>query len=329
MLAGAVALGALTASDSGSNISFLLSDLQKHALPDGSQNWIFWMFAIAFLVKMPAFPVHGWMPDGYRAMPLPVLVVFSGVLSKVGAYGFLRIVLPTMPDASAHYQEIMIIIAVVSILYGSVLAFSQDNARLVLGYSSVAQLGFITLGIFSLDPKGAQGAVLQMVTHGLVVAPLFLIVGLLAARASGSELLSNMGGVAFKAPVLASLFLIVTLANLAMPGSANFVAELYVLFGAFDSKFVYGLLATLGVIFAAVYMIRMFQKAMHNPVAPTVEGNDIGLRDKLVLVPLILVLLGLSLYPRLVLHRTEATTQAKITPAVQAAADRGAEAAVR
>jgi NADH-quinone oxidoreductase subunit M len=223
----------------------------------------------------------------------------------------------------------MIVIAVVSILYGSVLAFSQDNARLVVGYSSIAQLGFITLGIFSLDPKGAQGAVLQMITHGLVVAPLFLIVGLLAARAGGSELLSKMGGIAFKAPVLASLFLIVTLANLAMPGSANFVGELFVLFGAFDSKFVYGLVATLGVALAAVYMIRMFQKAMHNPVGAEVEGNDIGLRDKLVLVPLVLVILGLSLYPQLVLHRTEPTTRAKVLPAAQAAADRNAEAAVR
>jgi NADH-quinone oxidoreductase subunit M len=323
MLAGAVALGALSASNSSESISFLFSDLQTRILPDGTQNWIFWLFAIAFLVKMPAFPVHGWMPDGYRAMPLPVLVLFSGVLSKVGAYGFLRIVLPTMPDASAHYQEVMIIIAVVSILYGSVLAFSQDNARLVLGYSSLAQLGFITLGIFSLDHKGAQGAIMQMVTHGLVVAPLFLIVGLLAARAHGSELLSKMGGIAFRAPVLASLFLIVTLANLAMPGSANFVGELLVLFGAFDTKFVYGIVATAGVAFAAVYMIRMFQRAMHNPAGAEVESRDIGLRDVAVLAPLVVVLLGLSIYPQLVLHRTDKTTAAKIAPAVKAAGGGG------
>jgi NADH-quinone oxidoreductase subunit M len=168
-----------------------------------------------------------------------------------------------------------------------------------------------------------------MVTHGLVVAPLFLIVGLLAARANGSELLSNMGGIAFRAPVLASLFLIATLANLAMPGSANFVGELFVLFGTFDSKFVYGLVASAGVALAAVYMIRMFQRAMHNPAGANVESRDIGFRDIVVLAPLILVLLGLSIYPQLVLHRTEPTTRAKITPAVQAAADRSAQAAVR
>src|SRR3712207_9587197 len=132
---------------------------------------------------MPAFPLHGWMPDGYRAMPLPVLMVFSGVLSKVAAYGFLRVTLPLFPDASAHFQELMLLLALASILYGSVMAFTQTDMRLIVGYSSIAQLGFIVLGIFSLRPEGAQGAVIQAVNHGLVVAPAFFIVGLLAARA--------------------------------------------------------------------------------------------------------------------------------------------------
>jgi NADH-quinone oxidoreductase subunit M len=317
MLAGAVALGALTASNSGAELSFRFADLQANLLPEGTQNWIFWLFAAAFLVKMPAFPLHGWMPDGYRAMPLPVLILFSGVLSKVAAYGFLKIVLPTMPDASANYQEVLIIIAVVSILYGSVLAFTQDNARLVLGFSSVAQLGFITLGIFSLDDKGAQGAIMQMITHGLVVAPLFIIVGLLAERANGSESLAEMGGIAFRAPVLQALFLIAALANLAMPGSANFVGELFVLFGAFQTQFVYGILATAGVALASVYMIRMFQKTMHNPVGAKVESRDVGVRDLATLVPLTLVILGLSLYPQLVLERTDEATAAQISQAAE------------
>ena len=125
---------------------------------------------------MPAFPLHGWMPDGYRAMPIEVLMVFSGVLSKVGAYGFLAIVLPLFPQAAAHFQMLMLLIALASILYGSVVAFTQTDVRLIAGYSSVAQLGFITLGIFALNPQGAQGALLQMVNHGLVVAPLFFII---------------------------------------------------------------------------------------------------------------------------------------------------------
>jgi NADH-quinone oxidoreductase subunit M len=319
MLAGAVALGVLSGSNSGQSVSFLFSDLVQRTLPAGTQNWIFWLFTIAFLVKMPAFPLHGWMPDGYRAAPIPVLILFSGVLSKVGAYGFLRIVLPTMPDASVKYQEVLIIIAVVSILYGSILAFSQDHARLVVGYSSIAQLGFITLGIFALDPKGAQGAVIQMVTHGLVVAPLFIIIGLLAARASGSELLSDMGGIATRAPVLAGIFLIVTLATLAMPGSPNFVGELLVLFGAFNTQFVYGIVASAGVALAAVYMIRMFQRSMHNAVGPKVKSFDIRFRDGLVLVPLVAVIIGLGVFPQLVLDRSEEATVQQIGPAVAVA----------
>ena len=166
---------------------------------------------------MPAFLLHGWMPDAYRAAPLPALAVFSGVLAKVGAYGFLRVVLPLFPAATVEFQEVILVIALASILYGSVMAFTQTNVRLVAGYSSVAQLGFITAGIFALRADGADGAVLQMVNHGLVVAPLFVIVAILAER-SGTEDLREMGGMAMRAPVLAALFLIVTLATLAMPG---------------------------------------------------------------------------------------------------------------
>ena len=186
---------------------------------------------------MPAVLVHGWLPDAYRAAPLPVLALLSGVLSKVGAYGFLRVALPLYPEATVQFQELILVIGVASILYGSVMAFTQTNVRLIAGYSSIAQLGFITIGIFSLRPDGADGAVLQMVNHGLVVAPIFLIVALLAERA-GTEDLTRLGGLAMRAPVLAALFLIVTLATLAMPGSANFIGEFYILIGVFQAKIV-------------------------------------------------------------------------------------------
>jgi NADH-quinone oxidoreductase subunit M len=217
-----------------------------------------------------------------------------------------------MPQGSAHFQELMIVIAVVSILYGSVLAFSQDEARLVVGYSSIAQLGFITLGIFSLDPKGAQGAVFQMVNHGLVVGPLFLIIGALALRARGSESLSRWGGMAFRAPVLAALFLIVALATLAMPGSGNFVGELYILFGIFSSKLAYGIVATAGVVLASVYMIRFYQRAMHNRVGPDVDSREISRREFGLVAPLIAVIIALGVYPNFVLTRSEAATVSKL-----------------
>jgi NADH-quinone oxidoreductase subunit M len=311
MLAGAIALGVL-ATPPGGQISFALADLTERALPAGTQYWIFVLFAIAFLVKMPAFPLHGWMPDGYRAAPLPVLLVFSAVVSKVAAYGFLRIVLPVMPDAAAHFQDVILVIAVVSIVYGSVQAFSQDDARLVLGYSSVAQLGFITLGIFSFTELGAQGAVIQMVNHGIVVAALFLIVGFAAARAGGSDSLADMGGIATRAPILAALFLIAALASLAMPGSANFVGELYILFGAFSSKLVLGLIASSGVALAAVYMIRMYQRSMHNRPGPAVESREICRGDIAVLAPIVFVIVGLGVYPQFLLERSKEAAAASV-----------------
>src|SRR5882757_9883574 len=148
MLVAAIATAIISAK--GHPITFSIQALQEQGLPLGSQRWIFWFFAAAFLVKMPAFLVHGWMPDAYRAAPLPVLVVFSGVLAKVGAYGFLRVVLPLFPEATAQFQTVILLVALASILYGSVMAFTQTNVRLIAGYSSVAQLGFITAGIFAL-----------------------------------------------------------------------------------------------------------------------------------------------------------------------------------
>jgi NADH-quinone oxidoreductase subunit M len=329
MLAAAIALGVLSVPEGGT-ISFDLATLAQNRVGSGTQNWIFLLFALAFLVKMPAFPLHGWMPDAYRATPLPVLILLSAVLSKVGAYGFLRIVLPLLPDASQHFQELMIVVAVVSILYGSVLAFSQDDARLVVGYSSVAQLGFITLGIFSLDPKGAQGALFQMVNHGLVTAPLFIIIGLLAVRAGGSESLRRMSGIAFRAPVLAALFLIVALATLAMPGSGNFVGELLILFGIFQTKLAYGLVASVGVVLASVYMIRFYQRTMHNRVAPGVESRDVTRGDLVLLAPLVAVILFLALYPNFVLERSETATVSKLGPERQSqTAEKGGPAGGR
>jgi NADH-quinone oxidoreductase subunit M len=238
-------------------------------------------------------------------MPLPALAVFSGVLSKVAAYGFLRVVLPLFPAASADFQTLIALLALLSIVYGSVQAFTQTNLRLVLGYSSVAQLGFIVLGIFSLRAEGATGSLLQMVNHGLVVAPLFFIIVLLAERAAGSEDLREMGGIAFRAPVLATLFLIVSLATLAMPGSANFVGEFYILLGAFRAEQAIAILAFTGVALASVYMLRAYIRSMHNRPGPNVRSFDLSVRDGLVLVPLVSCVLAFAVYPHAALRDQE------------------------
>jgi NADH-quinone oxidoreductase subunit M len=315
MLAGAVATGVLSAQQSGGHVDFAFSALQHMPLGTGSQEWIFLLFAAAFLVKMPAFPLHGWMPDGYRAMPVEVLMVFSGVLSKVGAYGFLAVVLPLFPRAAVHFQTLMLLIGLASILYGSLQAFTQTDARLIAGYSSVAQLGFITLGIFALNSQGAQGALLQMVNHGLVVAPLLFIVALLAERAGGSEDIRRMGGIAFRAPVLASVFLIVALATLAMPGSGNFVGEFLILLGVFKAKQAIAIIAFAGVVMASVYALRLFIRAMHNRVGSGVTPREMTVRDGVVLVPIIAVILFFALYPQLALKRSEGSVNRAVASA--------------
>jgi NADH-quinone oxidoreductase subunit M len=312
MMAAAIALGVLATPDGGT-ISFDLADLRQRSIPEGSQHWIVLLFALAFFVKAPLFPLHGWVPETYR--------------SKVGVYGFLRIVLPVMPDGAQYWQELFIIVAVFSILYGSILAFSQDNVRLVLAYSSIAQLGFIVLGIFAIEDKGAQGALFQMLNHGLVTVPLFLILGVIAIRARGSESLSELGGMAFRAPVLAGLFLVISLATLAMPGSGNFVGEILILFGTFEDKLVYGLVASAGAVLAAVYMIRLYQGTMHGRAGPAAESLEIDRVNLAAIVPLVAVIVALGVYPHFVVDRTERDTTDVIAEARQVSG--GEQAAVR
>ena len=305
----------LAKAGAGHHVSFVLSDLQRSPLGKGSQEWIFLVFALAFLIKMPAFPFHGWMPDGYLQMPLPVLAVFTAVLSKVAAYGFLQIALPLFPRAAVQYQELLMLLSLASILYGSAMAFSTSQARLILGYSSVAQLGFITLGIFALNQQGADGALIQTVNHGLVAAPLVLIVALLAQRSGGSEDLRDMGGIAFRAPVLAAVFLVMTLALLAMPGSSNFIGEFFILLGAFQSKIAIALIASTGAAMAAVYALRLYIRSMHTRVGPKVESRELSRAEGLVLIPLMLAILAFALYPQAALKAGDKDVRARLAPA--------------
>ena len=315
MLAAAIATGVIASNEHGTSLTFALSALQHLPLSRTSQEWIFLCFAVAFLVKMPLVPFHGWLADGYKSMPIPVVAVFSGVLSKVAAYGFLRIVLPLFPAASVHYQTLMLLIALASILWGTAVAFTTTDARLVIAYSSVAQLGFITLGIFSLRAQGGQGALLQMVNHGLVTAPAFFIVAALAVRAGGSENIRDMGGMAVRAPVLASLFLIVALATLAMPGSSNFAGEFLILLGVFKAKLAISVIGFVGVVGASFYALRLFIGSMHNRVGPRVASREIGIGEAAAIAPLVLLILVLAFYPQFVLRRTQPSLQSAIAPA--------------
>jgi NADH-quinone oxidoreductase subunit M len=287
-------------------------------------------FAVAFVVKMPLAPFHGWLADGYKSMPIPAVAVFSGVVSKVAAYGFLRIVLPLVPYASVHFQMPMLVLCLISIGWGTLVAFTTTDARMVVAYSSIAQLSFITLGIFSLTTAGGQGALLNMVNHGLVTAPMFFIVAAAAVRAGGSEDLRDMGGIAFRAPILATLALIVALATLAMPGSSNFIGEFMILLGTFQSKSAVSVIAFLGVIGAAVYALRLFITAFHNRVGRPVASREVAIGEAVAIVPVVLVILVLAVYPEFGLKRSEPTLRSTLTPAqIQAAAGHGSSVAAK
>jgi NADH-quinone oxidoreductase subunit M len=313
MLAGAIAAGVIAAGDANAPLNFTFTALAHRPLSHASQDWIFLCFAAAFLVKMPLAPFHGWLRDAYKAMPIPVVAVFSGILSKVAAYGFIAIVLPLFPYATVHFQTVMLLIALISILWATSLAFTTTDSRLVVAYSSIAQLAFITLGIFSLRNAGTQGSLLQMVNHGLVTAAAFFVVAALAARAGGSESLRDMGGIAFRAPVLATMFVIIAFATLAMPGSSNFVGEFMILLGVFKAKMAISIIAFLGVVGAAVYALRLFITSMHNRVnAATVASREMRLTEAVAIVPLVLLILAFAFYPQFGLRRTERAVKATI-----------------
>ncbi|HEU4802082.1 MAG TPA: NADH-quinone oxidoreductase subunit M [Solirubrobacterales bacterium] len=315
MLVGAIATAVLSA-DAAGGVTFSIEALRQAPLADGTQYWIFCFFAAAFLVKMPAILVHGWVVDAYRSCPLPVLILLGGVLSKVAAYGFLRIAIPVFPDASVHFQELLLIIGLASILYGSAMAFTRTHLRDIVAFSSIAQMGFITIGIFSLSGAGGDGSVIQMVNHALVVAPIFLIIALLAER-TGTEDIREMGGMAKRAPVFAILFVVVTMALLAMPGSANFVGEFFILKGLFETKVAIALIASSGIAFAAFYALRMYQRTMHDPLPAGSASREMTLREGVVLVPLVACIVALALYPGLITTRGEAAVDrslAAVTP---------------
>ncbi len=316
MLVAAIATAILVSQETG-ELSFSIAYLREHVLAGGSQEWLFALFAFAFLVKMPAFPIHGWMADAYRTAPLPVLALLSGVLSKVGAYGFLRVAFPIFPEATVTFQELILIVGVASILYGSIMAFTQTSVRLVAGYSSIAQLGFITIGLLAIRADGADGAVLQMVNHALVTVAMFIVIAILYERTKTDDL-TKMGGMAMRAPVLAALFLVVTMATLAIPGSANFIGEFYILNSVFESKIAFAFIAILGVALAAFYALRLYQRTMHNRLPEGIESREISWTEGVVLAPLVACIVALALYPGLILERGEASVDDKVQAVVDA-----------
>lgn len=300
--------------------SYDLLDWYELALPVGLQALLFLAFFLAFAIKVPMFPFHTWLPDAHVQAPTAGSVLLAAVLLKMGTYGFLRFAIPLFPDATLRFLPWLLALSIVAILYGAMVATVQPNVKKLVAYSSVSHLGFVTLGMFVLNTQGLEGAVLQMVNHGLSTGALFLIVGMLYERRHTYEI-ADYGGLARPMPVFATLFLLVTLSSIGLPGLNGFVGEFLILIGAFRSEPVYAVLATAGVILSAVYMLWMYQRVMFNPLDR--EENrvlpDLDRRELAILVPIAVLIVWLGVYPKPFLDKLGPAVE-NVTARVEAAA---------
>jgi NADH-quinone oxidoreductase subunit M len=291
--------------------TFNLFQLLQLELPLNIQRWLFAAFFLAFAIKVPLFPFHTWLPDAHVEAPTAGSVMLAGVLLKMGTYGFVRFCLPLFPEASLDATLIVALLAVIGIIYGALMALIQTDIKKLVAYSSVSHLGFVMLGIFAFNSQGLDGAVLQMVNHGLSTGALFLLVGMIYDRRH-TRLISDFGGVAKVMPIFAFFFLVVSLSSIGLPGLNGFVGEFLVLLGAFQSMPAFAVVGALGVILAAVYMLWMYQRVMFGEVRheANVHRQDLNLREVAVLVPIVLAILWIGLYPQPFLNRMEASTRA-------------------
>ncbi len=278
------------------------------AVGDGSlaidpdlEKWLFAGFFIAFAIKAPVWPFHTWLPDAASEATPGSAVLLVGILDKVGTFGMLRYCLLLFPAASRYFTPLIIALAVIGIIYGALLAIGQTDIKRLIAYTSISHFGFITLGIFAMTTQGQTGSTFYMVNHGFSTAALFLIAGFLISR-RGSRLIADYGGVQSVAPILAGTFLVAGLSGLALPGLSSFVSEFLVLVGTFTKYEAAAVIATTGVILAALYILWLYQRTMNGPVGESVKGMpDLRVREILAVAPLLALLIGLGVYPKPVL----------------------------
>ncbi len=297
------------------------------SIPANFQIWLFLAFAAAFAIKVPMWPLHSWLPDAHVEAPTAGSVILAGVLLKMGTYGFLRFNLALFPDASVRLAPWIAVLAVVGILYGAMVSYAQKDAKKLVAYSSVSHLGFVMLGLFAINLQGIEGGILQMVNHGISTGALFLIVGMIYERRHTRDM-DAFGGLWKVMPVYAVLTLIVTLSSMGLPGLNGFVGEFTILLGAFGSKVLrnpwFAALAAIGVILAAVYLLYMFQKLFLGPVDKEENRKllDMNFREIVTLVPLLILIFWIGLYPSPFFNLMEASV-AKLVESIQVAAMAG------
>ena len=264
-----------------------IQSLYRHSFTPSEQTWLWLAFAASFAVKLPMWPVHTWLPDAHVQAPTAGSVILAGVLLKMGGYGFLRFSLPMFPDASLFFQPFMFGLAVIAIVYTSLVAFRQTDMKKLIAYSSVAHMGFVTLGIFSLTEIGIQGAIFQMLSHGLISSALFLLVGVIYDRMHTRDI-AFYGGLVNKMPVFAALFMLFTMANVGLPGTSGFVGEFLTMVGAFQIATWAAVGAALGVIFSAVYMLRLYRETVFGEIEndKLIGITRMNTRELVTIVPL-------------------------------------------
>lgn len=286
------------------DIAGIMEALKDNPLPPQNAVFIFGGFAAAFAVKTGLFPVHTWLPDAYAEAPAPITAFLSGAMAKLGTYGFYRFCIMLLPDASAEMAQYMVALGVISIVYGALVATSQNDAKRVIAYSSISHLGFVVAGLFALNNQGLAGAFIQNLNHGITSAGLFLAIGIIAARRGTTKLVA-LGGLWEQMPVYGRVLLILTLSSVGLPLTNSFVGEFMILLGTYASFPLLGVVATTGVILSAIYMLVMFQKAMYGPVdrpenrrLTDLSGTELGM-----FVPFIALIFLLGVLPAPVLNQ--------------------------
>ncbi len=281
-------------------LTFDFVQIRELLFPAGYQTWLFLAFALSFAIKVPMFPFHTWLPDAHVEAPTGGSVILAGVLLKMGTYGFLRFCLPLFPNAAMQFTPLISILAIIGIIYGAWVAMVQPDLKKLVAYSSVSHLGFVMLGIFTLNHQGLQGGLIQMVNHGLSTGALFLIVGMIYDRRH-TRLIADFGGLARQMPIFTTFFMIATLASIGLPGLNGFIGEFLVLLGTFLSNKWYAVFAATGVIFAAVYMLWMFQRVMFGKLDKEENAKlaDLSPREIMILAPVtaMMILIGVWAQP--------------------------------
>jgi len=262
------------------------------------QMWAFAAFFTAFAVKVPMFPVHTWLPDAHVEAPTAGSIILAGILIKMGAYGFLRFSLPFFPDAAIAWTPAIMILSVIAIIYGAYMAFAQTDFKKLIAYSSVSHMGFVTLGIFALNSQGLEGGILQMLNHGVSTGALFLAVGVIYER-THTRLIADYGGIAARVPVYATFLLIITLSSIGLPGTNGFIGEFTILLGAFLHTKIYAVIASLGIILGAGYMLWLYQRVAFGKITNPHNEHllDMNLREVAAAFPLVVLVFVIGLYP--------------------------------